>query len=678
MYCPSCGSEVPSGSRFCLWCGSQLATSASGSISQIKTVSAAAPPAALAQMIASHAAGDGRFVPGTLIGGRYRVIGLLGRGGMGEVYQATDLKLEQRVALKFLSEAWATQPTAAERFSNEVRIARQVTHPNVCRVYDLGEAEGCYYISMEYIDGEDLSSLLRRIGNVPPDKALQMTRQLCVGLAAAHEKGILHRDLKPGNVMIDGAGQVRITDFGLAGLAEQFKRGQIHSGTPLYMAPEQLAGKGVSVLSDIYSLGMVLYELFTGKPAFERRSAGELSKGQGSLPARPSNFVSQLDPEIEQVILSCLDADPRNRPSSALAIVAALPGGDPLAAALAAGATPSPEMVARGSDVERLRVPGAFVCLITVIAGLATIVLLSGKANLIECLRLEKPPEILAQEARDWIRRLGYSAIPTGRAYGFAYASDALSYLELREVDPSRWSRAVAGHPSPLVFWYRESPRYLQSAAFSTPPGLVSRSDPYPAVPGMIGLTLDPRGRLLSFYAVPPEREESNVSARFDTDDTLIFSAAGFDTARFVRSPPRRIPAVAFDTQRAWVGSYAEEPGTELRLEAAYWRGRAVFFEVIGPWSRPGRLQSRELTRREQWGQAVIVFCFLHRSPAAPCSPDIMSSRREAIGEVPCASQVLCSAWKCCCGASARATFRPSGRLGCSSSVSARRRTQRA
>jgi Protein kinase domain len=645
MYCPSCASEVPLGSRFCLWCGSPFTPGAGESITQTETVSAAAPVAAVAaRMIPLRAAGEGRFLPGTLLGGRYRVIGLVGRGGMGEVYHATDLKLKQPVALKFLPEAQAADPAALERLSNEVRIARQVTHPNVCRVYDIVEAEGFHYISMEYIDGEDLSSLLRRIGHVPADKALEMTRHLCVGLAAAHEKGILHRDLKPGNVMIDGSGQVRITDFGLAGWAEHFKPGEMQSGTPLYMAPEQLAGMGVSVRSDIYSLGLVLYELFTGRHVFERRSPGELSQGQRTLPARPSNFVSELDPEIERVILRCLDPDPRNRPSSALAIIAALPGGDPLAAALAAGATPSPEIVARGGDIEGLSVSTALVCLTTVIAGLATIVVLSGKANLFERVHLERSPEALAQEAGDWIRRLGYSAMPTDRAYGFAYAREALSYLELQEPAPRQWSTAAALYPSPLIFWYRESPRYFQSSAFSAPPGLISQNDPYPTVPGMIGLTLDPRGRLLSFYAVPPQREESNVPARSDADYTLIFSAAGCDATRFARSSPRWVPPVAFDTRRAWVGSYAEEPGTELLLEAAYWRGRLAYFEVIGPWSKPDRMQSRELTRRGQMGQMIIVFLFLASlvGGALLARYNVLVKRSDQRGAIRLAGFVFC------------------------------------
>src|SRR3954451_21178495 len=194
----------------------------------------------------ARARSNARFAPGDLLGGRYRIIALLGKGGMGEVYRADDLTLEQSVALKFLPDAWSHNADAIARFRNEVRVARQVSHPNVCRVYDLGEVEGLYFLSMEYVDGEDLGSLLRRIGRLPPDKALEISRKLCAGLAAAHEKGVLHRDLKPGNIMLDGRGQVLLTDFGLAELAEHITHEQVRYGTPAYMAPEQLAGKEVT------------------------------------------------------------------------------------------------------------------------------------------------------------------------------------------------------------------------------------------------------------------------------------------------------------------------------------------------------------------------------------------------------------------------------------------------
>jgi serine/threonine protein kinase len=152
-----------------------------------------------------------------MLAGRYQIVGLLGRGGMGEVYRAEDLSLGQPVALKFLPDFVAADAERLARFRTEVSVARQVSHPNVCRVYDIGEADGHIFLSMEYIDGEDLSTLLRRIGRLSPDKATEFARQLCAGLAAAHDKGVLHRDLKPANVMIDGRGRVRLADFGLAG-----------------------------------------------------------------------------------------------------------------------------------------------------------------------------------------------------------------------------------------------------------------------------------------------------------------------------------------------------------------------------------------------------------------------------------------------------------------------------
>src|SRR5215470_9097230 len=342
---------------------------------------------------------EGRFVTGQMLAGRYRIVGLLGKGGMGEVYKAEDLKLNQTVALKFLPESIALDGGMLARFHNEVRIARQVAHPNVCRVYDIGEVVGLHFLSMEFIDGEDLSSLLRRIGRLPGDKAVELARQMCAGLAAAHEAGVLHRDLKPANVMIDGRGKARITDFGLAIVSEELRGEEALAGTPAYMAPEQLTGKEVTQRSDIYALGLVLYELFTGKRVFEAKSIQELiSLHEKSTPPTPSSHVKEIDPLVERVILRCLEKDPKARPASALQVALALPGGDPLQAALAMGETPSPEMVAAAGANTGLRPAVAVACLTSLVIGLFLAVWVGGKVSLIERMPLDSPPEVLASK----------------------------------------------------------------------------------------------------------------------------------------------------------------------------------------------------------------------------------------------------------------------------------------
>ncbi|HSB60641.1 MAG TPA: serine/threonine-protein kinase, partial [Vicinamibacteria bacterium] len=278
LQCPSCSDPISGEHRFCPSCGTLLDVADTPTGTAPRPIAAGARRASDPARPASGGGGSprtpgpsggtlvaagstpGRFLPGTLLADRYRLVGLLGKGGMGEVYRADDLKLEQAVALKFLPMGLEADRERLERFYNEVRVARQVTHPAVCRVYDIGEVEGQHFLSMEYVDGENLASLQRRIGRLPADKALEIARQVCAGVAAAHDKGVLHRDLKPENVMLDGQGNVRITDFGLAGLEDTIRGDDVRSGTPAYMSPEQLSGREVTARSDVYSLGLVLYE----------------------------------------------------------------------------------------------------------------------------------------------------------------------------------------------------------------------------------------------------------------------------------------------------------------------------------------------------------------------------------------------------------------------------------
>ena len=235
----------------------------------------------------------GDFVAGTILASRYRIIGLVGKGGMGEVYKAEDMQLSQVVALKFLPEAVVGDEDMLTRFRGEVRNARQVSHVNVCRVFDIGEIDGRHFLSMEFVDGDDLSELLTRVGRFTSERAVEISRQLCVGMEAIHKAGILHRDFKPANIIIDKKGIARITDFGIAGIEAEISKDEIRSGTPAYMSPEQIAGREVSARSDIYALGLVIYEIFTGKQAFMADTIHELIKmHQTATPTSPSTHVT--------------------------------------------------------------------------------------------------------------------------------------------------------------------------------------------------------------------------------------------------------------------------------------------------------------------------------------------------------------------------------------------------
>ncbi len=472
MRCSSCSTEVPVNSRFCLACGANVNGANTDNDATIAMTDGPVTPISLPQsgISGSRFRGTGasvsetqRFPPGTLIASRYRVVARLGKGGMGEVFRADDLILGQPVALKFLPDAAANNPGLLARFYDEVRIARQVTHPNVCRVHDIGELQGAPYLSMQYVDGEDLGVLLRRIGRLPADKATEFSRKLCAGLAAAHAQGVLHRDLKPGNIMVDSQGQVVITDFGLAGIAAELQGAEVRNGTPAYMAPEQLSGEEVSTRSDIYALGLVMYEMFTGRAPFEAPTAAEMLRvRQTSRATNPSTIVQDIDPAVERAILRCLDPDPKQRPQTALAVAAALPGGDPLAAALAAGETPSPEVVAAAGTDEGLKPIIAISVLAGIIALFTVLMIVTPRLRQVNKIPLENHPEALASKARDQLRSFGYTDKPGDFKYGFTDTGYS-SYLDKKIQGMQAWDRELAKPPSTLALWYRQSPRAIES-----------------------------------------------------------------------------------------------------------------------------------------------------------------------------------------------------------------------
>ena len=537
------------------------------------------------------------FAPGAIIAGRYRLVSLLGRGGMGEVYRADDLTLDQTVALKFLPAGVAADSDRLAQFHAELRIARQVSHKNVCRLYDLGDHEGRRFLTMEYVDGEDLATLLRRIGRLPHDKAVEIARQLCAGIAAAHERGVLHRDLKPANVMIDGDGNVRITDFGLAVAAGDVNASR--AGTPQYMAPEQLTGGTASVRSDIYALGLILFEMFTGKRVFEAKTFNELlSLHETRTITNPSSMVRDLDPAVERVILRCLDHDPALRPGSALLVAAALPGGDPIAAALAAGETPSPEMVAAagGHTAYSLRIGLSLFGII--VAGLLAVAALSDRTMLIARIPLDKSVDVLEGRARDILEKLGYTERPADSARGYFMLQDFIFYTLRTDQSPARWNALSNGYVPTLRFWYRTSPRDLEPFGAEWRPGF---GDPPMTVSDMTSMFLDTQGHLTQFTMVPPQVEDVQTAA--PTNWAALFDAAGLDPGTFTPASSQWVPNGYADERKAWEGPMPGRPEIRLRVEAAAYRGRLAFFQIVGPWTRRPRM-----AQDGQQGRAIIRF----------------------------------------------------------------------
>ncbi len=342
MICTHCQTPNPDGAPTCMQChesldesGATLAPSGAG-VTSTPTI---APAHASSGQASSRRTPAGSFAsfsgPSTLpagfdIGHRYRVVKLLGRGGMGAVYRVRDLELERDVALKLIRPEIAEDQATLDRFKREIQLSSRITHRNVLRVYDLGEVEGIKFLTMQYVDGDDLASLVKREGRLPVPRILAIFGEICKGLAAAHEQGVVHRDLKPQNIMLDEAGTAYVTDFGLAkslagtGMTEM---GAI-LGTPFYMSPEQVKGQPAGRPSDIYSLGVILYEMATGQVPFTGDSAYQVMMRRLSQKPNP---VAELNPEIpaflQKIIERCMATDPAARYASVDAILADLAAG---------------------------------------------------------------------------------------------------------------------------------------------------------------------------------------------------------------------------------------------------------------------------------------------------------------------------------------------------------------
>jgi serine/threonine-protein kinase len=304
MKCPECHFDNPSDSKFCKECGTQLILSEGASISPTKTLET--PTEELTR--------------GTTFAGRYEIIEELGKGGMGKVYRAEDKKIKEEVALKLIKTEIASDKKTIERFSNELKMARKIAHRNVCRMYDLGEEKGTHFITMEYVPGEDLKRLVRKVGQFSAGKTISIAKQVCEGLAEAHRLGVVHRDLKPQNIMVDEDGNARIMDFGIARSVKGkgITGAGVMIGTPEYMSPEQAEVKEVDQRSDIYSLGVILYEMVTGRVPFEGETPLSIAmKHKSEMPKDPRELNSQIPEDLSRVILRCLEKDKEKRYQSA-------------------------------------------------------------------------------------------------------------------------------------------------------------------------------------------------------------------------------------------------------------------------------------------------------------------------------------------------------------------------
>jgi serine/threonine-protein kinase len=528
-----------------------------------------------------------RLAPGTLLAGRYRIVAPLGRGGMGEVYRAEDVKLGQAVALKFLRGAVEEDPALLERLLAEVRVGREISHPNVCRLYDVVEVDGRHFIAMEYVDGENLASLLSRIGRLPSDKTLELARDLCAGLAAMHDKGVVHRDLKPANVMIDGRGRARITDFGLAVSRDAAQR-EAFAGTPAYMSPEQLAGGEATPRSDLYSLGLVLYEMSTGQPFFDARTLADLLTQHRE--AKASRLAPLPRPShAERFVSQCLQEDPLARPASVRALAALLPGGDPLDALIAAGETPSPEMLAAAGRVGDLAALPAWIALVATLTALGVAAFVADSGTLLGQAPPPKPPEVLLERSRQVLGRLGYATEGADSAHAFGWDRGFVAHRVERLPPRERWQGLAQARPGPWYFYYRTSPRRLVAANRDA---AVRLDDPPLDVSGMTRVVLDVDGRLTGFTAVPPQLDDA---ARGEPDwQPLLEEAGGFgDTLEAAQ--PRWAAPVDSDRKAAWEAVLPD--GTPVRLEAAAYHGRVVWFELQPPWRQPDSSSSSEQLR---------------------------------------------------------------------------------
>jgi hypothetical protein len=526
-----------------------------------------------------------RFHAGDVVAGRYRIVSRLGQGGMGDVYRADDLSTCVCVALKFLPPTRASDPQWVEKLKKEVSLARQVTHKGVCRVHDFVEGGGLVFLTMEFIEGDNLGIELEKLGRASRDTVVAWAWQLCDSLAAIHEAGLVHCDLKPQNIIVDRKGLVRIVDLGLA---RQAALENSLGGTIAYMAPEQYDRGTVTPQSDLYSLGLVLYQLASGLHPYPHSHPG--SSERAIPPRPPSEFMGgDGDRKLDKAILQCLEHAPQRRPETARQLQRRLP---PV----------SPEVTQTLKDSGAVRPMWAFLLFGAVLVGLVLQGLLAKHVLLVHQARGKIAPEQLPFEAQNMLReRLGW---PDREHHDCGLVWDVQLIRQLQERPDASRSRDIQDKRDPILyFWYRESPNELVPTIRHTP------ADPPLLFPGMRCVILDLDGRLVEFRAIPnpaagaqdsrPDPKRGAVGAAAEKTrpmaswEKALFDCAKLNPAGFKETEELPTPPVFAGEYSAWTGKEdADRP--ELYVEMAAHRGQPVFFQIWRAEYRADELKNRQ------------------------------------------------------------------------------------
>lgn len=523
------------------------------------------------------------FLPGEIFAKRYRIVALLGEGGMGEVYRGEDTRLGHTVALKFLSDSQSSR-RRLDYFLREVRLSQRLGHPNICRVHDLVEADGFCCLSMEYIEGEDLRTLLRRVGQLSENKALQLAHEICHGLAAAHNAGILHRDLKPANIMVDERGRARITDFGLAREWHQRGTDELLVGTPAYMSPEQLERNETSVQSDLYALGLLLLEMLTGQRAHRATSVEDIAQmHQEEAALNLVRDCTHLAPTITEAISACLANQPKDRPRSARSVASRLPGST-FSELYTPDETPSPGMVAAAGPPGTLG-PKQRCALVASISILLTIVLFLSSSAFSRFGRIE-PPALLVDRVASTLDEFG---IPRGSYRAFGYEADR-ERLRWR-ANTGRLASPPESPKSGVYFWFRESSTPLVALVPDWKGDRFLSVDELrpPNGPGMTHVRLDGTGALTYLEVAVDASFQANGGTLDDSVWVKLLQRAGFSDEEIATRQPVEahfVPVGFAEERRSWkLRRGIGDDSLEFRVDVARCGSIPCHFRVVGPWN---------------------------------------------------------------------------------------------